>query len=567
MANVPESSSFEAGIYQLETTDQVLGGEDGVSNTQAKQLANRTRWLKDQVDALNLLKGTGIPSFSTGNTYVAGQEVIYQNNIWRANTSIAAGAFNPANWTRQLGTSAEKAAQTSATDTTAGAVMQVGAFGLGSTNASQGCSSWTSVPLVSGVYGVAASASGRPSGLPDGFYILISGAFDSSVSIAYMISSGRMFSISRSNAGVWSAAVEMASLASPTLTGAPSAPTPPQFDKDTSLATTEFVRRQGLQFADVATIGRGSSMNASHVGKAIVLYDGDGIGGSVALPNPTLIPDGSCIYIINGTGSSTYTLTTPAGAINDNASVSITAPTSLLLFVYGGEWVAYGHQIETAAQFNASKMVANTEFVQRALGNFQSVVPIGTAVTLTAADAGKSYSMNAGSSIVLPLYSTVVAGASFLIINAETSVKTITRQGSDLIYGVTNGSFSNSATSVTLQSGDWCIIAANNAQWEVIAGSVLMTLATGPFGASLAQPGYQKLPSGLIIQWGAYTFSGSASAAVTFPIAFPNACMNFGPFNPNTSTFVSSTAISAAGATVAAASALSASGYWIAIGR
>lgn len=52
MANLTESSIFEAGIYQLETTDPVLGGASGIANLQAKQLANRTKWLKDRVDLL-----------------------------------------------------------------------------------------------------------------------------------------------------------------------------------------------------------------------------------------------------------------------------------------------------------------------------------------------------------------------------------------------------------------------------------------------------------------------------------------------------------------------------------
>jgi len=52
MANLVETSTFEAGIFQIETSTEVLGGPDGVSNTQAKQLANRTKYLKDHVDAL-----------------------------------------------------------------------------------------------------------------------------------------------------------------------------------------------------------------------------------------------------------------------------------------------------------------------------------------------------------------------------------------------------------------------------------------------------------------------------------------------------------------------------------
>lgn len=52
MANLVESSTWEVGIYQLETSDPVIGGPSGVSNTQAKQLANRTKYLKDHVDAI-----------------------------------------------------------------------------------------------------------------------------------------------------------------------------------------------------------------------------------------------------------------------------------------------------------------------------------------------------------------------------------------------------------------------------------------------------------------------------------------------------------------------------------
>ena len=50
MANVTEEVRWENGIYQIETTDPVVGGVDGISNKQAKQLANRTSYLKKQVE-------------------------------------------------------------------------------------------------------------------------------------------------------------------------------------------------------------------------------------------------------------------------------------------------------------------------------------------------------------------------------------------------------------------------------------------------------------------------------------------------------------------------------------
>lgn len=52
MANLTETSQWEAGVTRIETTDRVLGGESGPLNAGAKKLANRTRFLKDAIDAL-----------------------------------------------------------------------------------------------------------------------------------------------------------------------------------------------------------------------------------------------------------------------------------------------------------------------------------------------------------------------------------------------------------------------------------------------------------------------------------------------------------------------------------
>ncbi|OOS08093.1 Phage tail fibre repeat-containing protein [Moraxella cuniculi DSM 21768] len=51
MANLQETSTWEAGIYQLETSDPVMGGENGVDNRAPRQLANRTLWLKNKLAA------------------------------------------------------------------------------------------------------------------------------------------------------------------------------------------------------------------------------------------------------------------------------------------------------------------------------------------------------------------------------------------------------------------------------------------------------------------------------------------------------------------------------------
>lgn len=49
MANITEelnNPQWAEGIYQLETTDPVLGGPNGIANRQAKELAARTQYLK-----------------------------------------------------------------------------------------------------------------------------------------------------------------------------------------------------------------------------------------------------------------------------------------------------------------------------------------------------------------------------------------------------------------------------------------------------------------------------------------------------------------------------------------
>ncbi|EJG8781611.1 phage tail protein [Salmonella enterica subsp. enterica serovar Poona] len=50
MANLPETPQWEEGIYQIEVSDPVLGGPDGISNRQAKQLASRTSYLRQKVE-------------------------------------------------------------------------------------------------------------------------------------------------------------------------------------------------------------------------------------------------------------------------------------------------------------------------------------------------------------------------------------------------------------------------------------------------------------------------------------------------------------------------------------
>lgn len=63
MADLVEEEKWEPGVYQLEETDPVVGGENGVDNLQAKQLGNRTQYLlgklKQAISATLPVKVTG----------------------------------------------------------------------------------------------------------------------------------------------------------------------------------------------------------------------------------------------------------------------------------------------------------------------------------------------------------------------------------------------------------------------------------------------------------------------------------------------------------------------------
>lgn len=84
MANLPESSTWDAGVYQIETSDPVLGGVSGPANAGAKNLANRTLWLKNRLAALAVTESwtevvrttTGTWTCPSGVTQVLVQEIV-----------------------------------------------------------------------------------------------------------------------------------------------------------------------------------------------------------------------------------------------------------------------------------------------------------------------------------------------------------------------------------------------------------------------------------------------------------------------------------------------------------
>lgn len=93
MANLNETAQWETGIYQLETSDPVMGGPDGIDNRQAKQLANRTLWLKNQTEALQ--------TASEGKVSLSDDQTVNGQKTFTAATQFQSGihlSANPTHW-------------------------------------------------------------------------------------------------------------------------------------------------------------------------------------------------------------------------------------------------------------------------------------------------------------------------------------------------------------------------------------------------------------------------------------------------------------------------------------
>lgn len=74
MANVTETDSFDANVYQIDVGDAVIGGPGGISNIQPQQLANRTRWLYNRIGRIlnSILSAVGIGNgASIGTTIIS----------------------------------------------------------------------------------------------------------------------------------------------------------------------------------------------------------------------------------------------------------------------------------------------------------------------------------------------------------------------------------------------------------------------------------------------------------------------------------------------------------------
>lgn len=182
---------------------------------------------------------------------------------------------------------------------------------------------------------------------------------------------------------------------------------------------------------------------------------------------------------------------------------------------------------QTPSQFDNTTKAATTAFVQAARGQLSGVSAFNANTVLTASHAGALvYAYGASAlTFTLPAISTMLVGAAIRISNLSNFALTVARAGADS-FG-TDGTAT--PTSIVIQPGASAdFVPLVGATTWLVSGTGVLNYSKD-FAVSLNNSGYQKLPSGLIMQWGFVTTvagngsGGGVGLSFSFPIAFPTA--------------------------------------------
>ena len=473
MANLTETAVYDAGVYQIETTDPVSGGATGIANKPLINLANRTAFLNGKVNGI-----------------LAGTETL------SGYAKLASPTFtgNPVAPTPALGDSDTSIATTEFVQKTLGGVLSKSVAGganvtLTAVEAGNGILVFTGA-LTASISVIVPTAPTRPwvvfNNTTGAFTLTVKTASGTGVAVPQ----GKREIVYCDGTNVAPAFSDFVNVA---LEGVPTAPTAETGTSTTQVATTAFVNAQlGNSAAPASHVG---ATGAAH-GAATTSVNGfmsaadktklDGIAaGAAAL--------GSTVGTALGTAAA-GTATTAARSDHVHPTDTTRAPRDSPTFT--GTPAA-----PTAAAGTNTTQLATTAFVQTAVSGVTSPVTSVAgktgAVTLTASDVGLSNVANVDQRNASNLTSGTVGAARL-------------PAGSTSAAGIVQLSSSTSSTSTTLAATASAVKDAYDA-------------AMSDDAVSKAENGYVKLRSGVIIQWGTTTITVNGRKSVTLPISFPTA--------------------------------------------
>ncbi|CAJ0809239.1 gp53-like domain-containing protein [Ralstonia flaminis] len=300
--------------------------------------------------------------------------------------------------------------------------------------------------------------------------------------------------------------------------------------------TGGFLAGIGERFSSIQNVATSTGLTTAALG---ALMNVTASGQTITLPPAANCPNGTsvCVAYMQASGSTTVTRNgtdTLAFGQGSGANSLTLNPGEAVQFVSNGVngWVSAGQTLTTGVtppQFDNSTKLATTAFVQKNGIAPQSVLGITGATTLTAAQTAGAIIVASGSgsyTITMPVASTMPSNGLVWFVNASLQPLSIARQGSDA-FNIINGA--GGYQSLTLQVGDWLVLCMNGPNNYLAVGGSHQLPYSALFSSSLQGNGYQKLPNGLILQWGLATFPATGTAQLmnyTLPITFPNALLS-----------------------------------------
>ncbi|WP_199028683.1 hypothetical protein [Ralstonia sp. ASV6] len=296
--------------------------------------------------------------------------------------------------------------------------------------------------------------------------------------------------------------------------------------------TGGFLAAIGERYSSIQSAAVSTTLTSAALG---ALVNVTSTGQTITLPPAATCPNGTsiCVTYIQASGSTTVTRNgtdTLAFGQGSGANSLVLNPGEAVQFVSNGVngWVSAGQTLTTGVtppQFDSSTKLATTAFVRGAGSSFAGFKGISANTTLAASDlVNYAYIGNPGGfTITLPPANSVPMGTRFFMVS--NSGGNLVQRGSSsdtLFLGALSGTGVNS---FTMGLGDTVVLVSNaTGGWYAESGTAALP-SSAQFGALLQSAGYQKLPSGLILQWGVVSTSSGADTSVTLPIAFPNASL------------------------------------------
>ncbi len=498
---LPEVYSYDASVYEILVTDAVEGynpsnpntaANVGISNQAALNLANRTNWLYTNIT--NILNGTTIPnglapllSPQFSGTPTTPTPALGDNSLKLANTAFVQGTVN--------GLAAVNVAGGSNVTLSA---VQAGSGILNLTGALT-ANIAVIVPNASGIWTVENNTTGN-------FSVTIKTAAGTGVTVAQ----GYSKPIFCDGVNVYGSLTDFSNFQ---LSGAPTTPTPPIGDQSLRIANTDFV----WQFVDGAVnvpVGGGSNVTLTPVqyGNGILLLQ-----GALTAAIQVNLPAQSGQWIVANQTTGAFGLTI---GIAGTAGKTATIPQGQSVIVYsdGTNVILAGAAASSSFSIHTFTATAGqTTFVCPYTPGNILVMQNGSTIALSNFTATDGANVIFNSTVSTGDEIQIVAFSSFTVANAVTWAGG-TMQGALQLFGGDTGTTAAALTNSTLLATTAFVhselLQLGNAAYSAI------------FGASLAASGYQKLPSGLIIQWLTVSSSGSATIPFTWPVAFPNAARN-----------------------------------------